>query len=1044
MWSARVADASRVFAAAHGMALVFPKPMLVIVMKVTNSRTIARRMKLARQPVMIRALHTGVLTGTLVCFGATSLAAQTPPSPVFSIGQPPAWRHHVALQWTAHDRRSSSDATISYGVYHAFNKPPIQATNPVLGLAGGTVEAYTTATAPGDAGLRALFTSRLLALSAGIDWDLRNKNVDAIVSWESAIRRGGILGRGSMVRVDWLPKRDQIVRVGLAAPLFQPLAGRTRPRQTSVSIPASPQARPASRVSLAPDAERLVRELEGALTAIAAYSDLYTDAAVRRSRMLSYRAAMDRSQNALPLLFVAASLDDARARAAARRARVAVAERMLIPVDSVFGRPKHVDVDRLARAALADFDRWLSDSSGIAPAGRPGVRCAFQLWADAVGAVVRDIVKGAGDTRLVWLPLDLALTLGEFDDQVEIDSLIGRVVGHPFTDRNALAYMRHEDLPLEIARSIYAAREYHVLWTHEFMGRLWKTRRIDDIGYQMVADAYLPALTAAVKRYDSTGVFPTYMILHDQYYYEVSEGRLWLTILEDPLNASMRLEGDDGTRTQHLLERQAELRVAVAGSARLRRDARASGDADRWLRSTIKVHVNVWNPADFSFRSHHIIPGIPFAPDNLMRDHRKLVLYDLNEADPNRGALFVMGIGIGEVYASATWEDRGFRVRGPAALEARAALRRALRRNGYSDAAIPAPLRAVASKRAQEESANARDFVGRALQVHNEVGFGDKKSSVARAILYNLAQPGSVVVVPDQLWLSETWGGMLAGAAARGARVHVIAPAAPNAPIPDAPALARAHDVLSRLLELRASLAPQIRASGGDLRVGLFAARAPANDAAGRLREVREGLARSRWIRDVIPFDDRTLAVLERVEREIANDGPDATAIAQDEKPHPPQPHRKTQVVARPGAIAALVRQPGWDDVLAEAMRVQSRETAKFAAQLGYTGPAVDTAATRRADEMMRGYEAGIPEAERKRVSFYFAEGSHNMDQRGLMSDGEATLIVSGPQASAGLVDLFYVMARTTWIEREGELDRLLPPRSRLVHWFARRMRATL
>ena len=104
-----------------------------------------------------------------------------------------------------------------------------------------------------------------------------------------------------------------------------------------------------------------------------------------------------------------------------------------------------------------------------------------------------------------------------------------------------------------------------------------------------------------------------------------------------------------------------------------------------------------------------------------------------------------MGIGIGEAYSNATWEDRGFRVRGPATLEARAALRQALRSNGYSERDIPAPLRAVASTRAQEQNANVRDFVGRALQVHNEVGFGAKKSSIARAMLYNLAQPGAVI-----------------------------------------------------------------------------------------------------------------------------------------------------------------------------------------------------------------------------------------------------------------------------------------------------------
>jgi phosphatidylserine/phosphatidylglycerophosphate/cardiolipin synthase-like enzyme len=111
---------------------------------------------------------------------------------------------------------------------------------------------------------------------------------------------------------------------------------------------------------------------------------------------------------------------------------------------------------------------------------------------------------------------------------------------------------------------------------------------------------------------------------------------------------------------------------------------------------------------------------------------------------------------------------------------------------------------------------------------------------------------------------------------------------------------------------------------------------------------------------------------------------------------------------------------------------------------LGDTHPAVDTAATRRADEMMRGYEASIPEADRKRVSFYFTEGSHNMDDRGLMSDGEAMLIVSGPQASAGLVDLFYMMARTTWIEKPAQLEQLLPRQSSIIRRFAYWIRATL
>jgi phosphatidylserine/phosphatidylglycerophosphate/cardiolipin synthase-like enzyme len=988
---------------------------------------------------MIRSFTVGTL-GVLALLAVGELAAQ---EPVFSIGQPPIWRQQFTAQGTAQTQGGRYGATFSYGVFHSFNKPPIAAFNPVLGLLGGTVEGYGSIGGAEDAGLRAMVTSRMFATSLGADWDVRHGRLNTILSWQAAIRRGGIIGHGSMIRVDWVPERGQTFRIGLTAPTFEPLAGRTRPIATTIRIPDPPQ--PVAAPLPARDAavQQLVRDVEAASTVIAAYSDLYSDAGIRASRGASYRVAMARSRASTESLFVR-SLGSTDGMRAAQRARTAVLDRIIFPVDSVFGQAKKVDIARLAGGATFDFVRWLRDSSGISTARHPDASSAFAAWLDAVTVPMRNIVARHDDSRFIWLPMDLALTLDRYDEQAEVDSLIGRVVGHPFTDHNALTYMRSTDLPLEIARSILSARQYHVMWTHEFMGRQWYTRAIDNIGYTMVADAYLPALTAAVRRYDSTGVMPLYMILHDQYFYETSDGRLWLTILENPLSASMHIDGDDGSRERHLRQRQDELRAAVAASQRLQRDARAAGDAQSWLRNTIKVHVNVGRQADFSFRSSHIIPGIPFTPDNVMRDHRKLVIYDVDEADPNRGALFVMGIGIGEVYSSATWEDRGFRIRGPVTLEARAALRQALLTTGFSESDMPAPLRAVASKRAQEEKANLGEFVGRALQVHNQVGFGEKKSSVARGMLYNLAQPGAVIIVPDQLWMSETWAGMLAGAAARGARVQIIAPALENAPIPDAPAMARAHDVLTRLLAVRDSLAPSMRTSGGDLRIGLFAAKAPADDAPGRIREVRAGLVRSPWIREVIPFDDRTLAVLERVEHEIARDGRDATEIAKDEKPHPPQPHRKTQVVARPDAIAALLRQPGWDDMLAEAMRVQSRQTATFAEQLGGRQPAVDTAATPPPDDMMRGYEASIPKEQRNKVSVYFAEGSHNMDDRGLASDGEAMLIVSGPQASAGLVDLFYMMARTTWIDQPAELDRLLPRQSSIIHRVARWIRAVL
>jgi hypothetical protein len=978
-----------------------------------------------------RSLAAAVLSTALV---AVQTSGQTPvPTPAASIGQPSLWEQRVGSLVTLHGNEGAW-STLGYGVHRALG-------NPLVGLYGATGELYT-ALGKTSVGLRLMGEAQALGLSAGVDWRSDQGGLTPVVTFRAAMRRGGVIGSGSMLRFDWLPRRSQTFSAGLSVPVFRPLVGRTRPRKTDVRLAAIVAAERAP-VRVSASAQSGTANLRSAASLIAAFSNAYS---ARAERVIvsgggSYARALESYDRALRSLFAETGADSSLAARLIDRARATLLDRFLMPYDSLFGQVKSdaSDLSPLTAAAANVFARWLRDS--ITDTGlRDRALTAFASWTSVIESVQHELLADAGDSRLAWLPLDLAITLDQFDEQSEVDSLIARAVGHPFSDRNALTYLRSDDLPLEIARSIYAAKEYHVLWTHDFTGRK-ESGAIDNVGYSMVADAYLPALTAAVKRYDSTGVLPTYIILQDEFFYEPRDNRLWMNILEDPLHASMRLQGDGGEREAHLRSRQEELRAAVTASSRLHRDAVASGNTDRWLRDVVKVHVNIVHPYDYSFRSSRIIPGLPFIPDNIMRDHRKLVFYDLNEADPYRGALLLMGVGVGEHYASATWEDRGYRVRGPATLEARRAVREALERNGLPISKMPSALRAVASQRAVEHLTNTGDYVGRALQVHNQVGFGRKESSVARAMLYNLAPPGSVILVPDPMWLSDGWAGMLAAAAARGCRVYVIAPGVENAPSPQPPLMAVQHRVLARLLALRSTLAGAIRASSGDLRVGIFAARAPVNDAVGRAKEVREGLARAPWIRDLVPFEPRTLAVLEGAESQAAN-GEDATKLASDDKPRAPQLHQKSQLVARPGAIAALVRQPGWDVVLAREIRVQSQETARFAEQLGYSEPNVDTAATRNTDALLRGYEQSLPETERQRVSFYFSLGTQNQDPRGTVSDGETTLIVSGVQASAGLVDLYYLMARSDWIETEAQLERFVPGKSSLMRRLAWKFRA--
>jgi hypothetical protein len=99
----------------------------------------------------------------------------------------------------------------------------------------------------------------------------------------------------------------------------------------------------------------------------------------------------------------------------------------------------------------------------------------------------------------------------------------------------------------------------------------------------------------------------------------------------------------------------------------------------------------------------------------------------------------------------------------------------------------------------------------------------------------------------------------------------------------------------------------------------------------------------------------------------------------------------------------------------------------RLADAIGSPEPPVDTVALHAADALLQGYERSLSEVDRKRLDFYFSLGSLNHDPRGLMLDGELDVIVSGFDGSVGLVDLFYLMARTTWIEHEADIDRLVP-----------------
>ena len=154
------------------------------------------------------------------------------------MGQPPTIKWHGTVTVDT----SQSAALGVVGAERVFG-------NPLAGLFGLRAEAVAGGGRNGgEGGLRLLGVSPLARLHAGLDYDVRRGRVDWLIGTDFNIRRGGIVGYGSRLRLGWIPARDQTLQVGVTMPLAQQ-AGRTRPHSDKTPLSAVPSVVPDRRRS---------------------------------------------------------------------------------------------------------------------------------------------------------------------------------------------------------------------------------------------------------------------------------------------------------------------------------------------------------------------------------------------------------------------------------------------------------------------------------------------------------------------------------------------------------------------------------------------------------------------------------------------------------------------------------------------------------------------------------------------------------------------------------------------------------------------------
>lgn len=970
--------------------------------------------------------------------------------------------------------------------------------NPVVAAIGVSAHGYLGQRGSAlDGGARVLLESPAIFLHTGLDWNARLGRLDGLIGATFPLRRGGLLERGDLFRVEWIPGRDEGFMVGLTIPLGQPLMGRTRPRRVEAELPPVPDVAR----SAPPRGEEVRRALAEAGEAMDALVRLHYaawlldhgtssyDASVRRSREIlrsvrassnGYRVEAERYHQALERAFelaltpaatpALAPVDDpalAYGRALAERARRIALEEVVLPYNGLIGRFKRPDelAGLIGRARARFLAEYALDHGGEAWTSE--VPAVMDAWLGLIVAAHRRIDAMTRDARSHWIPMALVLRADEHATQAQIDALVERALGREFESGNATLYVNAPQFQHELQRSLRQTESHHVLWTHDYRGRD-DGDNPDHTSFSQTL-AYLRALADGVRRYEATGQLPSYFIVIDQVFYELNDGRLWLDLLERPLTHELRLPAEFAWMADSLATLQDSLRAAIDGSERMRADRHALGE--EWIESVVKVHINVTNPSDVSFRSWRLL-GLPIGGDNLMRDHRKLILRDVTEADPGRGEVVIGGMGVGDHYAAATWDDRAILVQGPAAAYAMDALRRLLERHQFRGDRIPAPLRPTPFSEDRDEQIRRLEALGataRVLQTHNRTGWGQKDATFVQMLLYDLAPSGTVLYIPDSLWTSFQWMAQLVSAALRGCEVLIVAPALDHAPSSAFPQMAVMREIVSKLVVTQEELGPMIQEASGALRVGLYAPPASPREA---LETAEETFARTPFLRRLFPTvpDPRVLLA------DLGADGADgespAWPVAEVDHDEAPQMHRKTRLIASAATLEALAASPATAEIYRAALpallqRVQMDERAS-AARTPSRAPTARTPP--RALEAESVTEEGVDEPEsvieqaraapytavldvfeRARAAgemaepvLYLATGSMNKNVRSFALDAEAEVVVAGPWALQAYLDFALLSGGVVWVNGLEDVEALLPPFSTLRRWIGRLLHSVL
>lgn len=239
-------------------------------------------------------------------------------------------------------------------------------------------------------------------------------------------------------------------------------------------------------------------------------------------------------------------------------------------------------------------------------------------------------------------------------------------------------------------------------------------------------------------------------------------------------------------------------------------------------------------------------------------------------------------------------------------------------------------------------------------------------------------------------------------------------------------------------------LSSEIEYAGGLFKVGIYNMDLDVGDNIGKIRALNSGIARSKVFQRIFPFAPSVVEMVAGMPEFLESQGFRPNYLSEDAARRKPKLHLKSQFFASETAIRTATPLEDWEPVVRKYIIARAKQATGRATGSYVDAKELRTELAQDVAVLMASWRDRVSQDERDKAFVYLTVGSHNQDYRSLIMDGDDLVVVGHYWAWIAYLDFVSLMAQTTWVTNQQQLEELLPKQKSFWRWLGRFLKIAL